>query len=165
MEQVRHNTGSTDFQRSQVELARQHGWPDHLIQIVNEDLGRSASSIVGHSGWKSMLDDIAANLVGAVFAANISRLSRQLLDFETFRVLAAYHNVLLVTDKRVIDPADSNDTVLAQVSATIFQFENRKRAEVMRQARFTKARQGVVVSQLPLGGYSGRMENTNTIRR
>jgi DNA invertase Pin-like site-specific DNA recombinase len=155
MEQVRHNSGSTDFQRSQVELARQYGWSDHLIQVVDEDLGRSGSSIVGRSGWKAMLDEIAANQVGAVFAANISRLSRQLLDFETFRVLAAYHQVLLITDGRVIDPSDSNDTVLAQVSATIFQFENRKRGEVMRQARFTKARQGVVVSQLPVGWVLG----------
>jgi DNA invertase Pin-like site-specific DNA recombinase len=98
-----------------------------------------------------MLDQIAANHVGAVFAANISRLSRQLLDFEEFRVLAASHKVLLFTDGRVIDPADSNDTVLTQVTATIFQFENRKRAEVMRQARMTKARQGIVVSQVPVG--------------
>lgn len=155
MEQVRHNVGSTDFQKNQAELARHYGWPDHLIQIVDEDLGRSGSSIVGRSGWKTMLDDIAANRVGAVFAANISRLSRQLLDFETFRVLAAYHRVLLITDGRVIDPADSNDTVLAQVSATIFQYENRKRAEVMRQARFTKARGGVIVSQLPVGWVLG----------
>jgi DNA invertase Pin-like site-specific DNA recombinase len=155
MEQVRHNIGSTDFQRNQVQLARQYGWPDHLIQTVDEDLGRSGSSIVGRSGWKSMLDDIAQNLVGAVLVTNISRLSRQLIDFETFRVLAAYHKVLLIADGRVIDPSDSNDTVLAQVSATIFQFENRKRAEVMRQARFTKARKGVIVSQLPPGWVLG----------
>jgi DNA invertase Pin-like site-specific DNA recombinase len=110
---------------------------------------------VVRSGWKSMLDQIAANEVGAVFAANISRLSRQLIDFETFRVLAAYHKVLLITDGRVIDPADSSDTMLAQVSATVFQFENRKRAEVMREARFIKARQGIVVSQLPAGWVLG----------
>jgi DNA invertase Pin-like site-specific DNA recombinase len=155
MEQVRHNSGSTDFQRSQAELAREYGWPDHLIQVIDEDLGRSGSSTVARSGWKSMLDQIAANEVGAVFAANISRLSRQLIDFETFRVLAAYHRVLLITDGRVIDPADSNDAVMAQVSATIFQFETRKRAQVMRQARFIKARQGIVVSQLPAGWVLG----------
>jgi hypothetical protein len=102
-----------------------------------------------------MLDQIAANQVGAVFAANVSRLSRQLLDFESFRVLAAYHRVLLMTDGRVIDPADTNDTVLVQVSATIFQFENRKRAQVMREARITKARQGVIVSLLPVGWVLG----------
>jgi DNA invertase Pin-like site-specific DNA recombinase len=155
MEQVRHNVGSTDFQRAQADLARAYGWPDHLIEIIDEDLGRSGSSTVARSGWQSMLDQMAANQVGAVFAANISRLSRQLLDFETFRVLAAYHKVLLMTDGRVIDPADSNDTVLVQVSATIFQFENRKRAQVMRQARMTKARQGIVVSQLPVGWILG----------
>ena len=108
LEQVRRNSGSTDFQRSQVELARQYGWPDHLIQVVDEDLGRSGSSIVGRSGWKAMLDDIAANLVGAVFAANISRLSRQLLDFEKDRrrdqrALVAGFRVVRITYRQLCD--------------------------------------------------------------
>ena len=42
--------------------------------------------------------------------ATISSLSRQVLDFELFRLLAAAHNTLLYTDGRVIDLADSNDT-------------------------------------------------------
>jgi DNA invertase Pin-like site-specific DNA recombinase len=151
MEQVERNTGSTQFQRNQVDLARSYGWPDHLIEVLDEDLGKSGASTQGRTGWQKMLDQIAANQVGAVFAANVSRLARQLIDFETLRILAAYHQTLIITDGRVIDPKDSNDTVLTQVTATIAQFENRKRAEVMRQARFTKARQGIVVSPIPVG--------------
>jgi hypothetical protein len=64
MEQVRHNVGSTDFQRAQVDLARDYGWPEHLIQVIDEDLGRSGSSTVARSGWQSMLDQMAANQVG-----------------------------------------------------------------------------------------------------
>ena len=155
MEQVRHNTGSTDFQRTQIEIAREYGWPDHLIQVIDQDLGRSGSSTVTRTGWQLMLDQIDAKKVGAVFATNISRLSRQTLDFETFRVLCALRKVILISDGHVIDPADPNDTVLVQITANIFQFENRKRAQVMRQARFIKARQGTVVSQLPAGWVLG----------
>src|SRR5262245_49713910 len=159
MEQVERNTGSTQFQRNQVDLARSYGWPDHLIEVLDEDLGKSGSSTQGRSGWQKMLDQIAANQVGAVFAANVSRLTRQLIDFETLRILAAYHQTLIITDGRVIDPKDSNDTVLTQVTATIAQFENRKRAEVMRQARFTKARQGIIVSPIPVGWVLGANGN------
>lgn len=155
MEQVRENTGSTQFQRSQVDLAHNYGWPDHLIEVLDEDLGRSGASTQGRTGWQKMLDQIAANQVGAVFAANVSRLARQLIDFETLRILAAYHQTLLIIDGRVTNPRDSSDTVLSQVTATIAQFENRKRAEVMRQARFTKARQGIVVSPIPVGWVLG----------
>jgi DNA invertase Pin-like site-specific DNA recombinase len=161
MEQVERNTGSTQFQRNQVDLAHSYGWPDHLIEVLDEDLGKSGSSTQGRTGWQKMLDQIAANQIGAVFAANVSRLARQLIDFETLRILAAYHQTLIITDGRVIDPKDSNDTVLTQVTATIAQFENRKRAEVMRQARFTKARQGIVVSPIPVGwvlGADGKYE-------
>src|SRR5215469_4830218 len=101
-EQVRENTGSTDFQRGQRDLAQGYGWPDHLIEMIDEDLGKSGSSTAGRTGWKVMLEQIAAHKVGAVFAANISRLSRQLGDFESFRVLASYNQTLLVTDGRVI---------------------------------------------------------------
>jgi DNA invertase Pin-like site-specific DNA recombinase len=102
-----------------------------------------------------MLEQIAARKVGAVFAANISRLSRQLMDFESFRVLASYNQTLLVTDGRVIDPKDANDVVLTQISATFAQYENRKRAEIMSRSRMTKARQGIIVSGLPVGWVKG----------
>src|SRR5207253_3911459 len=140
------NTGSTDYQRSLAAVARSYGWPDCQIQIIDEDLGRSGSSSERRTGWKRMQTMIAAKQVGAVFVANISRLSRQVLDFEVFRMLAALHNTLLYTDGRLIDPADSNDTIVSQITAMVAHFENRKRAELMGQARITKAKQGADVS-------------------
>src|SRR5215831_1899090 len=148
-EQVRENTGSTDFQRSQADLARAYGWQD--IEVIEEDLGKSGSSTAGRTGWQDMCQQIADKAVGAVFAANTSRLSRKLIDFETLRILASFHGVLFIMDGRVIDPKDANDAVLTQVTATIAQYENRKRAEIMSQSRLTKARQGIVVSGLPIG--------------
>src|SRR5215510_11336149 len=154
-EQVRENVGSTEFQRNQRDLAKAYGWPDHLIEIIDEDLGKSGSSTAGRTGWKDMLEQVNAHKVGAVFAANISRLSRQLMDFESFRVLASYNQTLLVTDGRVIDPKDANDVVLTQISASFAQYENRKRAEIMSRSRMTKARQGIIVSGLPVGWVKG----------
>src|SRR5262249_29774585 len=44
-----------------------------------------------------------------------------------------------------------NDTVLTQVTASFSQYENKKRTEHMTKARMAKARQGSVVSLLPVG--------------
>ena len=63
--------------------------------------------------------------MGAVFTANISRLSRQVLDFELFRLRAALHGTLLYIDGRFLNLADSNDIVASQLTAMVAQLENR----------------------------------------
>src|SRR5437763_906198 len=101
-------------------------WQDSQIQIIDEDLGRSGSTSKRRTGWQRLQTMIAAKQVGAVFVATISRLSRQVLDFELFRMLAALHNTLLYTDGHLVNLADSNDTVVSQITAIVAQFENRK---------------------------------------
>src|SRR5215813_3306541 len=154
-EQVQKNSGSTDYQRSLAAVARSYGWPESLIETMDEDLGRSASSSEGRTGWKRLQMMVAAKEVGAVFVATISRLSRQVLDFEVFRLMAAANNTLLYTDGRFVDPADSNDIIFTQITSMIASFENRLRVGLMSQARMTKAKQGAVVSSLPVGWIKG----------
>jgi DNA invertase Pin-like site-specific DNA recombinase len=154
-EQVEKNTGSQTFQRSQVETARAHGWSKDQIEVIDEDLGKSGSTVDRRTGWQRMLEAIAANEVGVVFAANISRLGRQMLPIEELRLLASYHGTLLCLDNRFSDPSNPNDTVLTQITASIAQFENKKRTEHMSHARMAKARAGSVVSLLPVGWIKG----------
>ena len=44
-EQVRENTGSGDFQRGLNEVALSYGWPESHILIIEDDLGKSGSTI------------------------------------------------------------------------------------------------------------------------
>lgn len=74
---------------------------------------------------------IGAKQVGAVFVANISRLFRQLIDFEVLRIIAAANHTLIYTDGRFVDPADSNDIVFSQLNAMLAAHENRQRVRVM----------------------------------
>ena len=151
LDQVERNTGSQAFQRNQADLARAYGWPEELIEVIDEDLGRSGSTVDRRTGWQRMFDQIAAHKVGCVFAVNISRLGRELLPIEQLRIMALYHETLLCLDNRFSDPGNPNDTVLTQITATFAQYENKKRVEQMTQARLAKARGGAVVSQLPIG--------------
>ena len=151
LEQVEKNIGSQAFQRSQEDLARLYGWPEDLIEVIDFDLGKSGSTVDRRSGWQKMLKEIAANMVGAVFVANISRLGRQMLPIEELRILASHHGTLLWLDNRFSDPSDPNDTVLTQITASFAQYENKKRSEHMTKARMAKARQGSVVSLMPVG--------------
>ena len=149
--QVEQNTGSTQFQRNLGEVAREYGWPDSQIITIDEDLGKSGSTTIGRTGWQRLEEMIEADQVGAVFAANISRLARNVYDFEVFRRRAALHRTLLYSDGRLTDPANSNDTFSSQMMAMVASYENRKRAELMMQSRLAKARRGEIVSKLPVG--------------
>jgi DNA invertase Pin-like site-specific DNA recombinase len=132
------NTGSVDFQRGLAKVARSFGWRDSQIKIIDEDLGKSGLS-TECTGWNRLQSMINANQVGAVFVATISRLSRQVYDFEVFRMRAALHRTLLYSDGRLSDPANSNDAILSQIIAMVASYENRKRAEVMRPVEMLKS--------------------------
>jgi DNA invertase Pin-like site-specific DNA recombinase len=151
LEQVRDNTGSATYQKNLTAVAQSYGWPDSRIVIIDDDLGKSGCSTEGRTGWQRLQEMIDADQVGAVFAANMSRLSRRLSDFELFRLRAAYHNTILYIDGRFLNPADSNDAAVSQITAMVAQFENRKRAELMMQGRLAKAKRGEVMTRLPLG--------------
>ena len=154
-DQVRENTGSTEYQRNLAAVAQAYGWQDSQIEVIDEDLGKSGSSTERRIGWQRLQNMIDAGQVGAVFVANISRLSRQLLDYELFRIRAALHNTLLHVDGRFLNPADSNDMITSQITAIVASFENRKRTEVMSQSRIAKAKRGEAVSRLSVGWVKG----------
>src|SRR5512144_3124615 len=92
-ESAEENAASRAVHESQLQLARAYGWPEHLIEVSNDDVGKSGLSI-GRSGWQRMLTEIANNLVGAVFATTVSRLTRQVSANEQLRSLAADHGTL-----------------------------------------------------------------------
>ena len=50
-EQVQRNTGSQAFQRNQVDIARAYGWSDDRIELIDEDLGKSGSTLDRRTGW------------------------------------------------------------------------------------------------------------------
>ena len=91
-------------QKNQTQLARRYGWPEHLIEVIDEDTGKPAHL---RTGWQRMLDQIAADRVGVVIAADISRFARELVEVEKLRLLAADHGALLCVDNRIIDSDNS----------------------------------------------------------
>jgi DNA invertase Pin-like site-specific DNA recombinase len=70
----------TGFQAKAHQSARkvrlpQLGWNE--IEVVEEDLGRSAAGMVTRSGFERMVADICMGKVGAVAAREVSRSAAQ----------------------------------------------------------------------------------------
>lgn len=105
--QLREATGGKTRQLDQIQVAGQYGWPTHLIEVIDEDIGKAGSSIEHRSGYQRMLDQIIAGNIGAVFAATVSRLTRCVTDYEQLRTLASNHGTLLCIGNHAIDPGNS----------------------------------------------------------
>ena len=75
-EQVRDNSGATEVQRRLAERARQWGWPDTRIHVIDGDLGTSGSHPGRRPAFRYMLDQMDRGEVAIVFVNDASRLSR-----------------------------------------------------------------------------------------
>jgi hypothetical protein len=72
--QVQTNLESQWRQYDLVDVARQRGF--HNIEVIDEDLGRSASGMVARPGFERLVEWLCAGEVGAVLCFDASRLAR-----------------------------------------------------------------------------------------
>lgn len=74
LKQVLHNQESQRLQYALVERARALGW--HQIEVIDDDLGHSASAGTQRVGFKKLLATVVLGEVGMVLSTEASRLSR-----------------------------------------------------------------------------------------
>src|ERR1700692_3635367 len=78
--QVLHNLESQKLQYAMEERLRHLGW--RAIEVVDEDLGRSAAGLVKRSGFERMVAEVCLGKVGAVAAREVSRFARNSRDWQ-----------------------------------------------------------------------------------
>jgi DNA invertase Pin-like site-specific DNA recombinase len=100
-QQVADHNGSTEAQHGQARFAQRRGWPQHLIQVF-EDVGTSGSSS-NRPAYQNLLALIGGGGVGAVFIADISRVTRDTEELLTFLKHCRTHGVLVVVGGREYD--------------------------------------------------------------
>src|ERR1700746_889394 len=79
--QVEHNRESTERQYALATKARELGWPEDRIVIIDEDLGLSGSGSVARSGFARLTAEVALARVGLVLGLEVSRLARNNADW------------------------------------------------------------------------------------
>lgn len=62
------------------DLLRQLGWRE--IEVVDEDLGRSAAGTMTRAGFKCMVPEVCLGEVGAVAAWEVSRFARNSREWQ-----------------------------------------------------------------------------------
>jgi len=110
--QVRLNTESQRNQRALVARAQSLGWSEARIDVLDADLGQSATSTEGRDDFTQLAADVALGHVGIIFGWEVSRLARNNADWYQLLDLAALVGTLIADIEGVYDPRSYNDRLL-----------------------------------------------------
>jgi DNA invertase Pin-like site-specific DNA recombinase len=147
--QVTHNLESQKLQYAMQDRVRQLGWRE--IEVIDEDLGRSASGSVERSGFERMVAEVCMGKVGAVAAREVSRFARNSKDWQQLVEVCRIVDTLLIDQETVYAPRQSNDRLFLGLKGSLNEYE----LELLRQrsveARYEKARRGELVVAAPIG--------------
>jgi excisionase family DNA binding protein len=147
--QVMTNLESQRRQYDLVDVARQHGFVD--VEIIDDDLGRSASGTVARPGFDRLVAWLCAGKVGAVLCFDASRLARNGRDWHHLLELCGLVEARVIDLDGVYNPCRPNDRLLLGMKGSISEFElGVLRARMLDAAR-SKARRGELRLSVPFG--------------
>jgi DNA invertase Pin-like site-specific DNA recombinase len=149
--QVRHHRESTERQYALRGKARELGWNEAEIHILDRDLGISGSQMAGREDFKTLVADVSMGQVGAVFALEASRLARSNLDWHRLLELCALTQTLVIDEDGCYDPADFNDGLLLGLKGTMAQAELHFLHQRLQGGKLNKAKKGELRFPLPVG--------------
>lgn len=147
--QVMTNLESKRRQYDLVDVARQRGFVD--VEIIDDDLGRSASGTVARPGFDRLVAWLCAGKVGAVLCFDASRLARNGRDWHHLLELCGLVEARVIDLDGVYNPCRPNDRLLLGVKGSISEFElGVLRARMLDAAR-SKASRGELRLSVPFG--------------
>src|SRR6266436_4269512 len=147
--QVMHNQESRILQYAMRDRLRELGWRE--IEIIDDDLGRSAAGAVARAGFDRMVAEVCLGKVGGVAAREVSRFARNRRDWQKLIELCRVVDTLLVDQEAVYAPRQGNDRLLLGLKGSLNEYE----LDLLRQrslaARYEKARRGELIVAAPVG--------------
>src|SRR5665811_1546216 len=118
--QVSHNLESQKLQYAMQERLQQLGWRE--IEVVDEDLGRSAAGAVTRAGFERMVAEVCLGKVGAVAAREVSCLARNSRDWQQLIEICRVVDSLLVDQEAIYAPRQGNDRLLLGLKGSLNEY-------------------------------------------
>jgi DNA invertase Pin-like site-specific DNA recombinase len=151
MGQVRHHQESTERQYALRHKALALGWSEPAVQVLDHDLGKSGAQAMGREDFKTLVAEVSMGRVGAVFALEVSRLSRSNLDWHRLLELCALTDTLVIDEDGCYNPGDFNDGLLLGLKGTMAQAELHLLRGRLLGGKLNKAKKGELRFPLPVG--------------
>jgi DNA invertase Pin-like site-specific DNA recombinase len=145
--QVLHNRESSALQYAMRDRLTALGWSE--IEVIDDDLGRSAAGGVQRAGFERMVAEVCLGKVGAVCAREVSRFARNSRDWQQLIEMCRVVDTVLVDQEAIYAPRQGNDRLLLGLKGSLNEYE----LDLLRQrslaARYEKARRGELVVTAP----------------
>src|SRR5271167_2304326 len=147
--QVLHNRESSALQYAMRERLTALGWSE--IEVIDDDLGRSAAGGVQRAGFERMVAEVCLGKVGAVCAREVSRFARNSRDWQQLIEMCRVVDTVLVDQETIYAPRAGNDRLLLGLKGSLNEYE----LDLLRQravaARRAKALRGEFLAVVPIG--------------
>jgi DNA invertase Pin-like site-specific DNA recombinase len=149
--QVEQHSSGRQVQYNLTQRAKQLGWSDEHIKIIDEDLGVSATGTKKRTGFEKLINHICQGKIGAIFFLYSSRLARNGKDWYTTIAMCSLFNVLIIDRDTIYDPKLPGDRLSLGMQASFSEFEVNQMQIRAREAIEQKASKGQLFSLLPAG--------------
>ena len=147
--QVTHNLESQRLQYAMQDRLHHLGWRE--IDVVDDDLGRSAAGLVTRAGFERMVAEVCLGKVGAVAAREVSRFARNSRDWQQLVEVCRVVDTVLIDLETVYSPRHSNDRLLLGLKGSLNEYELDLLRQRSVEARRAKAQRGELLVAAAVG--------------
>jgi DNA invertase Pin-like site-specific DNA recombinase len=150
-QQMLRHQESTRLQYGLVERALALGWAKPQVLVIDEDLGKSADSVAGRSGFQRLVAEVSLAHVGIIFGLEMSRLARSNRDWHHLLEVCALFGTLIGDLDGIYDPTDYNDRLLLGLKGAMSEAELHVLKQRMMAGKRAKAERGALGMPVPMG--------------
>jgi DNA invertase Pin-like site-specific DNA recombinase len=149
--QVVSNQESLRLQYALRQRARELGWHEADIDVIDADLGLSAASAASRSGFKELVGRVGLSEVGLILSIDVTRLARNCSDWYPLLDICGLRGCLIADRDGVYDPGSPNGRLLLGLKGTISELELHTIRSRLTAGLLAKAERGELALMLPIG--------------
>jgi DNA invertase Pin-like site-specific DNA recombinase len=112
------NQESLKLQYNLQHKAQAAGWEPSQIRIIDTDLGRTGRSAEGRAGFQELVALVNQELVGIIFAYDVTRLARNCTDWYQLLDLCGWRHCLVGDQDGICDPATPNGRLILGLNSS-----------------------------------------------
>ncbi len=145
------NAESLRLQYALSQRARELGWRDDNIEVIDTDLGTTAATVEHREGFKELLAQVTLGQVGIILSYDVTRLSRNCSDWYPLLDLCGYKGCLIADHDGVYNPGCANGRLLLGLKGQISEMELHTIRARLTAGILNKAQRGELALSLPVG--------------
>ena len=149
--QVLSNQESQRLQYALQQRALELGWRETDVDVIDTDLGLSASSAQNREGFQKMVAQVALGEVGIILSSEVNRLSRNCSDWYPLLDICALQHCLIADRDGIYDPALPNGRLVLGFKGQLSELELQTIRARMTAGLLHKAERGDLALFLPTG--------------